>query len=451
MNISLENVDKVSALLTLKIEKADYQAQVEKTLKTYRQKANIPGFRRGMVPMSLIKRQFGKAVLAEEVDRLMQEKVNEYIRENHVNMLGMPLPDEEKMKPVDFDTQEDFEFVFDIALAPEFRAEISSADTIDYYTVDVTDEMVGRQVEAYARRKSHPEQVEQYEADDMLKGLLSELDENGSTKEGGIRAEGAVMMPNYMKDDAQKALFDSAKTGDVVTFNPSAAYGGSETELASLLRIKKEEAAGVKGDFSFQVEEITRMVPAEVNQELFDDVFGKDAVKSEEEFRARVKDGIEGQFGPESDYKFLKDVRAYLTGKVGKLEFADTLLKRIMQMNNRDKGEEYVTENYDKSIEELTWHLIREQLLQANGIKVEEADIMRAARETARMQFAQYGMTNLPDDMMDNYAKELLKKEGAAENMANRAADAKLVAALKEKATLNRKTVSAEEFGKLFE
>ena len=152
MNISLENVDKVSALLTLKLEKADYQEKVEKTLKAYRKQANIPGFRKGMVPMSLVKKQFGKAVLAEEVDKLMQEKINEYIRENKVNMLGMPLPNEEKMQPIDFDTQEEFEFVFDIALAPEFEAEISNADTISYYTIEVSDELVEQQVKVYAQR-----------------------------------------------------------------------------------------------------------------------------------------------------------------------------------------------------------------------------------------------------------------------------------------------------------
>ena len=290
MNISLQNVDKVSALLTLKLEKADYQARVEKTLKTYRQKANIPGFRPGMVPMSLIKKQFGKSVLVEEVDKMMQEKVNEYIRDNKVNMLGMPLPNEEKMKPIDFDTQEDFEFVFDIALAPEFTAEISAADTVDYYTIEVSDELIEQQVKMYTQRAAKYDKVEQYEDKDMIKGLLAELDENGNTKEGGIQVEGAVMMPAYMKNDEQKTIFNGAKVNDVLVFNPAVAFDNNEAELSSLLKIKKEEVAGVKGNFSFQVEEITRMVPAELNQELFDNVFGEGTVSSEEEFRAKIKE-----------------------------------------------------------------------------------------------------------------------------------------------------------------
>ena len=426
MNISLQNVDKVSALLTLKLEKADYQARVEKTLKTYRQKANIPGFRPGMVPMSLIKKQFGKSVLVEEVDKMMQEKVNEYIRDNKVNMLGMPLPNEEKMKPIDF-------------------------DTVDYYTIEVSDELIEQQVKMYTQRAAKYDKVEQYEDKDMIKGLLAELDENGNTKEGGIQVEGAVMMPAYMKNDEQKAIFNGAKVNDVLVFNPAVAFDNNEAELSSLLKIKKEEVAGVKGNFSFQVEEITRMVPAELNQELFDNVFGEGTVSSEEEFRAKIKEGIAKQFESDSDYKFLIDVREYLVNKIGKLEFPDALLKRIMLLNNEEKGEAFVAENYDKSIEELTWHLIKEQLLKNNEIKVEQADVMNMAKEATRIQFAQYGMLNIPEEVLENYAKEMLKKQESVEGLVNRAAESKLSAALKAKATLNHKTVSMEEFNKMFE
>ena len=451
MNISLQNVDKVSALLTLKLEKADYQARVEKTLKTYRQKANIPGFRPGMVPMSLIKKQFGKSVLVEEVDKMMQEKVNEYIRDNKVNMLGMPLPNEEKMKPIDFDTQEDFEFVFDIALAPEFTAEISAADTVDYYTIEVSDELIEQQVKMYTQRAAKYDKVEQYEDKDMIKGLLAELDENGNTKEGGIQVEGAVMMPAYMKNDEQKAIFNGAKVNDVLVFNPAVAFDNNEAELSSLLKIKKEEVAGVKGNFSFQVEEITRMVPAELNQELFDNVFGEGTVSSEEEFRAKIKEEIAARFVADSDYKFLIDIRKVMMEKVGKLEFPDALLKRIMLLNNEEKGEEYVAENYDKSIEELTWHLIKEQLVEANDIKVEQEDVLKMARETTKAQFAQYGMLSIPDDVLDNYAQEMLKKKETINNLVSRVVEVKLAAALKAQVTLENKNVSIEEFNKMFE
>ena len=449
MNVSMQNVDKVSALLTVNIEKADYQETVEKVLKKYRQQANIPGFRKGMVPMSLIKKQFGKSVTAEEVDRLMQEKVNEYIRENKVNMLGMPLPNEEKMQPIDFDTQENFEFVFDIALAPEFKAELTEKDAIDFYTIAVSDEMVNSQVEMYAQRASKYDKVDSYQDRDMVKGLLAELDAEGNTKEGGIQVEGAVMMPSYMKNDDQKAIFNGAKVNDVLVFNPSVAYEGNAAELSSLLKIKKEEVEGMKSDFSFQIEEITRAIPAALDQALFDQVFGEGAVKSEDEFRGKIKEGIAAQFVADSNYKFLLDVRNYLMEKVGKLEFPDALLKKIMLLNNQDKGESFVEENYDKSIEELTWHLIKEQLVEANGIKVEQDDLLAIAKENTRMQFAQYGMMNLPEDMVENYAKDMLKKKENVEGLVNRAVDSKLIVALKGKVALNNKEVSFDEFNEM--
>ena len=449
MNVSMQNVDKVSALLTVNIEKADYQERVEKVLKKYRQQVNMPGFRKGMVPMSLIKKQFGKSAMAEEVDKLMQDAVNNYIRENKVNMLGMPLPNEEKMQTIDFDTQENFEFVFDIALAPEFKAEVSEQDAIDFYTITVSDEMVNSQVDMYAQRAAKYEKVEDYQDRDMVKGLLAELDENGNTKEGGVQVEGAVMMPSYMKNDEQKAIFANAKVNDVLVFNPNAAFEGNEAELSSLLKIKREEVAEMKSNFSFQIEEITRAVPAALTQELFDQVFGEGAVSSEEEFRGKIKEGIAAQFLADSNYKFLLDARTYLMNKVGKLEFPDALLKKIMLMNNEDKGESFVEENYEKSLEELTWHLIKEQLVEAFEIKVEQADILEMAKENTRMQFAQYGMMSIPEEMLENYAKEMLKKKENVEGLVNRAVETKLAAALKGKVALNNKEVSMEEFNNL--
>lgn len=448
MNISLQNVDKVSAVLTAQIEKADYQEKVEKALKTLRQRVNMPGFRKGMVPMGLIKKQYGTSVLLEEVDKLLQEKVGEYIRENKVNMLGTPLPKENN---INFETDENFEFSFDIALAPEFNVELSAADNLDYYDINVTDEMVDQQVKMYTQRTAKYEKVEDYQDNDMLKGLLAELDENGNTKEGGLQVEGAVMMPSYMKNDDQKAIFNGAKVNTVLVFNPSVAFDNNEAELASLLKVKKEDVAAHTGNFSFQIEEITRMIPGELTQELFDQVLGEGKASNEEEFRAQIKEAIAKQFGGDSDYKFMIDVRTYLANKVGKLEFADGLMKRIMLENNKEKGEEFVNENYDKSLEELTWHLIKEKLVEANGIKVEQGDITDMAKETTRAQFAQYGMINVPDELLENYSKEMLKKRESVEALVNRVIESKLGDALKAQVTLNHKAVSAEEFNQMFQ
>lgn len=451
MNVSLQNKDNVSALLTVKLEKADYQEKVDKALKDLRRKVQMPGFRKGMVPVGLIKKMYGKSVLAEEVNKLLSETIYKYIQDNKVNMLGEPLPNEENQKTIDFDTQEDFEFVFDIALAPEFKVEVSKEDKVDYYDIEVTDEMVDAQVKMYTQRNGKYESVDVYADNDMLKGLLAELNDDGTVKEDGIQVEDAIMMPSYMKNDDQKAIFANAKVNDVLVFNPHTAWDGNAAELASLLKIDKESAGELKSNFSFQVNEITRFVPGELNQEIFDQVFGKDVVKSEDEFRTKVKEAIGVQFGADSDYKFLLDVRQYLMNKVGKLQFPDELLKRIMRLNNQDKDEKFVEENYDKSIEELTWHLIKEQLVKANDIKVEQGDITEMAKEATRAQFAQYGMLNVPEELLDNYAKEMLKKKGSVEGLVNRVIESKLALALKEQVTLENKPISAADFNKMFE
>ena len=295
------------------------------------------------------------------------------------------------------------------------------------------------------------DEVDAYEDNDMLKGLLAKLDEEGNTKEGGIQVEAAVLMPAYMKNDDQKAIFANAKVNDVLVFNPNVAYDGHAAELGSLLKIDKEIAKDVKSDFSFQVEEITRFVPGELTQEVFDQAFGEGVVKTEEEFRAKIKEEIAARFVADSDYKFLIDIRKVMMEKVGKLEFSDALLKRIMLLNNEEKGEEYVAENYDKSIEELTWHLIKEQLVEANDIKVEQEDVLKMARETTKAQFAQYGMLSIPDDVLDNYAQEMLKKKETINNLVSRVVEVKLAAALKAQVTLENKNVSIEEFNKMFE
>ena len=451
MNVSLQNKDNVSALLTVKLEKADYQEKVDKALKDLRHKVQMPGFRKGMVPAGLIKKMYGKSVLVEEVNKLLSDTVYKYIQDNKVNMLGEPLPNEEAQKDIDFDTQEDFEFVFDIALAPEFKVEVSKDDTLPYYDIEVTGEMVDTQVKMYAQRNGKYEKVDTYADNDMLKGLLAELNEDGTTKEGGIQVEDAIMMPSYMKNDEQKAIFANAKVNDVLVFNPYTAWDGNAAELASLLKTDKESAGEMKSNFSFQVVEITRFVPGELTQEIFDQVFGKDVVKTEEEFRAKVKEAIAVQFAADSDYKFMLDVRKHLMDKVGKLQFSDELLKRIMRLNNQDKDEKFVEDNYDKSIEELTWHLIKEQLVKGNEIKVEQQDIVNMAKDATRAQFAQYGMLSVPDELIENYSKEMLKKKGSVEGLVNRVIENKLATALKEQVTLEHKPISAVDFNKMFE
>ena len=284
-----------------------------------------------------------------------------------------------------------------------------------------------------------------------MKGDLRELDEQGNTLEGGITIETASLMPAYIKVEDQKKLFEGAKLGDIITFNPRKAYPDNDSEIAGLLKIERNQVADHVGDFSFQVTEIQRYKSHEVNQELFDQVFGKDAVKSEEEFRNKIAEGVKQQLITDSDYKFILDVRAYCEKKVGELTYPEALLKRVMLNNNKDKGQEFVEKNFAQSIKELNWHLIKEQLVAAYEIKVDDADIKEAAKETARVQFAQYGMNNVPDEYVANYADELLKKRENVDGFVDHAIDMKLIAALKAVVKLNEIEISLDDFNKMME
>ena len=450
MNISFENPDKVNGLMTLTVEEADYKENVEKTLKDYRKKANYPGFRPGMVPMGLIKKQFGTSAKMDAINKLVGEQIYKYVQDNKIQMLGEPLPSE-KQEAQDLEKDGPYTFKFDIAVAPEFKIELNGKNKIDYYNITVDDKLIDRQVEMFASRSGSYEKAETFEGNDLLKGDLRELDEQGNTLEGGITIETASLMPAYIKVEDQKKLFEGAKLGDIITFNPRKAYPDNDSEIAGLLKIERNQVADHVGDFSFQVTEIQRYKSHEVNQELFDQVFGKDAVKSEEEFRNKIAEGVKQQLITDSDYKFILDVRAYCEKKVGELTYPEALLKRVMLNNNKDKGQEFVEKNFAQSIKELNWHLIKEQLVAAYEIKVDDADIKEAAKETARVQFAQYGMNNVPDEYVANYADELLKKRENVDGFVDRAIDIKLIAALKAVVKLNEIEISLDDFNKMME
>ena len=440
MEFTLKNQSAASAILSVNIQEADYSALVEKQLKNFRQKANIPGFRPGMVPMGLIKKQYGTAVKAEEINKLLQTKIFEYIRENKIDMLGEPLPIESQQAGINMAEDKEFTFEFEIALAPKFDAVLDKNDKLAYYRIQPTDEMIEGQVNAFAQRCGEYKQVEAYENGDMLKGTLAE------SVEEGIVVREAVMMPSYMKNDEQKALFAGSKLNDVVTFNPSVAFDNNEAELASLLKVEKADVAAHNGEFTFTITEITRFVASELNQTVFDAAFGKDVVTNEADFRAKIAEQFESRFEVESDYKLLMDVRAYLMEKVGKLEYDESILRRIM--DGSKQGETVSEEDFQKSLTELTWHLIKEQLARKFEVKVEDNDVLDVAKAATRDQFAQYGMANVPDDLLENYAKEMLKQEKTREALINRAVDVKLIQAIKGVVALEEEKVSVEDFNK---
>lgn len=446
MNITLQTTDKLNGVVTAVVEPADYQENVKIAIKEFRKNADMPGFRKGMVPEGLIRKKYGTSILAEEMNKLLQSKLYEYIRENKINMLGelMPTEGNDKIELVDGNT---FTFTFDIAIAPEIKVELSAKDKLPYFQVEVEDKVVDAQVQMYRQRGGNYEKVDSYEDNDMVKGAVVEVDKKGNPVEGGVTAEGVVMLPKYFKNDKQKKLFEKAKTNDVITFNPAEAYDNSEAELASLLKIEKEQVAEHKGDFQFTISEITRYVPGPLNQELFDQVFPGGEVKSAEDFSAKIKSQLQEQYDKDADYRFLGDLRNYLFEKVGEVEFPDEKIKKIMKANA--KNEEEVEANYQKNIESLKWHLIKEQLVEQNQIKVEDTDVIDMAREVTKMQFAQYGLINIPEEYINNSVNEMLKKRETVDNLIDRSIEMKLAKALKEIVKLNVKKVSVEEFNKM--
>ena len=448
MKVSFENPDKINGLLTITVEEDDYKSEVEKTLKDYRKKANVPGFRPGQVPMGMIKRQFGSAVKMDAVNKIVGEQINKYIADNKINMLGQPLASEAQ-QPQDLEKEAPYTFIFDIAVAPEFDIELTAKDKIDYYDITVDDALIDRQVEMFASRLGKNADVEEYADGDVVKGDLRELDEKGNTKENGLTVEAAMVMPEYIKAAAQKKLFKGAKVGDVITFNPRKAYKDRDAELASLLKVGKDKLAEHEGDFSYQITNIQRFENHLVDQELFDQTFGKGQVKDEKEFRAKIAEGLKKQLEMDSDYKFLQDVRKYAEEKVGQLTYPDALLKRVMKENNKEKDQEFIDKNYEASIRELTWSLIRNKLSEKAQVKVNDDDVRNAARETARVQFAQYGMNNVPDEYVNNYADQLLKKQESVQQFVDRAVDLKLIEAIKKVVKLNKKSISLDDFNKM--
>ena len=449
MNIVRKDLDQNNAIITLSIEKVDYAEKVDKTLRDYRKKANIPGFRPGMVPVGLVKKMYGKAVLAEEINKLVSDKLSNYIRENNVNILVEPLPNKTEQKEIDFDTQENFEFVFDLGIAPEFEVELTKKDKVKFYNIAVSDEMIENQVKSYTGRYGKYVQEDLAEEKDMLKGELLEM-ANGKVNESGIKVQDATLTAAYMKDDAQKALFVGAKKGDLITFNPAKAFE-SEVEISSLLKISKDAAKAIDSDFQLKVEGITRYHESEINQELFDKVYGEGVVKSEEEFRAKIKENIQENLAADSEYKFGVDAQEVLVAKYADITLPEEFLKRWVLASNENYTTETLEEDFPKMIADLKWQLIKGKLIKSSNINVEANDVEEFAKKMAKAQFVQYGMIGMDDEIIANYAKDMMKKEETFKTIVDRVTDQKVFEVIKEAVKLDNKEVSIEDFNKMFE
>lgn len=443
MKIEQSELKDLQAVVTLTIEPADYQDEVQKQLKQVRQKAQIPGFRPGMVPLGLVKKMYGKGVLADVLNKLVGENLQKHIEDNKIAILGDPMPNNELTPNIDMDEQDTFTFAFDIAVAPEFDAKLTGKNKLTEYKIEVTDEMVQRQAESYAARYGEYVEVDAAKEGDILRGTLTEQ------KEGGIVKENAILNPQYMQDKKQQKLFAKVKKGDVVTFNPMKAYG-SEVEVSSMLSITKEQAEGLESDFTFEIQSITRHEAAKIDGELFAKVYGENAPKDEAEFRARIKAEIEQNMAEDSKYKFGLDAKAAILKKMEKVAFPEAFLRRWVLATNDKMTEEQLDKDFPQMLEELKWHLAKDQLLKAFGIEIQKEDVEAYAKEVARMQFMQYGMMHVEDKYLESFAQDMLKKEDQLRGIVERVAENKIYDALRGVAKIEEKAISHEEFGKLF-
>ena len=441
MKIEQSELKDLMAVVTLTIEPADYQEEVTKQLKEVRHKAQMPGFRPGMVPAGLVKKMYGKGILADVLNKKVGEGLQKHIEDNKLNILGDPLPSKESPK-IDLDNEESFTFMFDIAVAPEFDARLNGKSKLTEYVIEVTDEMVENQVKSYTERFGEYSPAEEIAEGDIVKGIAKEVD-------GEIVKEGAILNPNYMKDKTQQEKFIGAKKGEVVTFNPSKAYE-SEVEVSSMLGITKEQAQELQSDFTFEIQEITRHTAAAINEELFAKVYGENAPKDEAEFRARIKAEIEANMAEDSKYKFGLDAKEAIMKKMEKVEFPVEFLKRWVLETNEKMTEEELEKDFDKMLEELKWHLAKDQLMKEYKIDVQKEDVEAYAKEVARMQFMQYGLMHVDDQYLTNYANEMLKQENQLRGIVERVAENKIYEALKGVVKIEQKKISHEEFGKLF-
>lgn len=450
MEITKQDLDAVSARLTVKVVEGDYKDKVKEDLKKIGKTHSIPGFRKGHVPAAQLSRMFGKQVTSDVINREVYEAVYKYLQDNKLNILGEPVPVE--VKELDFN-QKDFTFEYDLAIAPEIDVKLDKDVKLPYVKIEVSDEMIDEQDKALRKRFGAQVPGEEVEPDALVKGAIMELNEDGSIKEGedAIQVVNGIVAPFYFKSKEEADKFIGKKVGDKVVFNPSATCNGDVNELSSMLQIDKERAAGVNGNFEMAISEIIVVRPAELGEEFYTNVFGKDKVHNEEEYRAALKDMIASQLIGNTGALFRYDTRKYLMDKYGNMELPVAILKRWLVNRNDDLTEENIDEEYVKLEPDLKWQLIKERVAQLAEIKIEEADLLEYAKQIAAQQFAQYGMTNLDDETITKYAGNILADKNYRSRIVQEVGDYKLFEGIKNLVTLEEKEVSLDEFKKIAE
>lgn len=449
MNITKNQIDNLNATIKIELGKEDYATRVESALKDYQKKVVVKGFRPGKTPMGMVKKMYGQSLLIEEINKVLGETLNNYIKDNNLQILGEPLPSETEQKPLDLNG-ENFEFVYDIALAPEVNAKMSKREKIPYYIIKVDDEMIDKQIEAICKNNGNMVDADVIEGDEYLKGELIELDENGMIKENGIKNEDASMSLHYMKDEEALQAFKGKKAGEEVKFNAAKAFP-NKTDYAAMLGVKKEEAEKCGEHFCFIIKEIKRFVDAEVNDELFTKLYGEGVVKDAADFRSRVKEDIEKQLKGHSEYRFTIDAKDKLVKKNEDVVLPEAFLKRWIVAVNENMTPEEVEKDFDGFRDEFKWQLVKSALVKEHGVKVEAEDMKKEGRQIAAAQLQQYGLYGLTDEQLDGFAVKLLEDEKQRQHLYEHALDNKVFDLIRENMKLDEQEVSMADFEKLFQ
>lgn len=448
MNVEFAKIDDVNGELTVTIEEKDYSEKIKKQLKEIGKNRPEPGFRPGKTPMGMLQKKYGDAVKYDVVNKEVGDALFNYIKENELHVLGNPVPDKENTIDIEGN---DYTLKFRVGLAPEIDPHLDKETHLPYYTIKVTDDMVERQDKQLKRRFGKQEEGETIDETAVVRGVINELDADGNIKEGGVFVENGILSPEHFVDNDQKALFIGKKKEDQIVFNPSKASGSNAVEMGSMLHLPKEEATSHDGDFRFTVTDIISLKPAEENQEFYDLVFGKENVKDHDQYVEELKKMIAAQLGRDSDFRFTIDAKDGLLKAVGEVKLPDEVLKEyLVSREDSNLTAENADEEYVKMRPELIWELVREEIARKLDVKLTEEDMLNLARMVARSQFAQYGMMNPEETMVDNFAKEILKDKNAVQQIANQALDSKIYHGIREAVTIDPKEVTVEEFNKLF-
>lgn len=449
MNITRENIDDLNAVIKVNVEKPDYETRVESVLKDYRKKANIKGFRPGMVPIGLVRKMYGKAVQVEEINKAVSENISKYLTEEKLEILGDPMPKADEHQHIDFDTQEEFTFSFELGLAPQFEVDLSKDDKVPYYQISVDDKMKKDYVENYTRRYGEFRNADSTEEKDVVKGKIQAADADCNPVADGLTVETTSLAVNVIKDEEIKQSFIGKTANDTVCFDIKKAFP-NDSEVGGLLRIKKEEAEAVSGNFLFTIAEISRFHPAEIGKELFDKVYGEGIVSTEEEFMKKIEEEISESLARESEFKLMQDVKELAMTKTG-FSLPEDFLKRWLLRINENATEELIGKEFDNFRKDLKWQLIRNKVARTNEMKISEEELTQEAENITRLQFRQYGLYYATDEQVANYAKETLKREEDAKRIADKILEEKVLKHMKELVSLDNRSVTAEEFNKLFE